>query len=349
MRPRAAIHALMAIVSAFAGGCHTPALPLARVAPLELAESSVKLAVSHDGSRFVIGSGLYAVYLWTPPWGRLSSIQVAGGVQGAGLLEDGRIYGADRSHVELWSSTLSRRASEIVFPVSDPPLSAKRVVVSPGGRFVAIDDAVLDVASGQLSVPATRHATITAIVFAGDTHLLTAGFHDRRVRVLALPSGPEADWYAPYPVVTAAMTHDAALALVATNVGAYLWSPGSKEPLGHWGWGDIEGVCFLADERSAALLAGRTLHVIDIATLKEVFSVRLDADGTALACDGDLSAVGDDEGRVYVYEASRRQLFEHAGDLRGGVRAIAVSARARRVLALTNDEGRAQGVLLGIP
>ena len=349
MRGRVAVRALAAIACTFVPGCHTPALPLARVAPLELDDNAVKLSVSRDGNRFVFGGGVRAVYSWAAPWGRPASIQIAGGVEGAGLLEDGRIYGADREHVEVWGPTLARRESRVIFPASEPPLSASRVVVSPGGSFIAIDDAVLDVASGRLSVPAIRHATITAVVFAGDTHLLTAGFHDRRVRVMVLPSGPDSNWYAPDPVVAAALTHDGALALVATNGGAFLWSPGSKEPRARWGWGDIEDVCFLGDGRSAAVLAGRKLHVIDVATLKETFTVKLEADGTALACDGDLSAMGDDDGRVYAYEASGRRLFGRTVELRGGVRAIAVSASSRLVLAVTNDERGAQGVLLRVP
>ena len=355
MRRKIAIHALMAIASTLAAGCHSPVLQLAHVARLELEENAVKVAVSQDGNRFVIGSGLYAIYLWTPPWGRPSSIQIAGGqtaggIVGAGILDDERVYAADHEHVEIWEPTLARRESQVKFP-SDPHLSGKRVVVSPGGRFIAIDEAVLDVGSGLLSVPNFRHGYITAVVFAGDTHLLTAGFHDRSVVVKVLPSGPESTWHSPDPVVAAALTRDGALALVATKGGAYLWPTGSNEPRRRWGWSweDIVDVCFVSDGRSAVVLAGRKLHVIDVATLKEASTVRLEADGTALACDGDLSAVGDGEGRVYMYEVSRRQLFGHAGELRGGVRAIVVSARARRVLALTNDEGRAQGVLLGVP
>jgi hypothetical protein len=355
MRVRAAVRAWLAVVASLAVGCHTPALPLARVAPLELDDTAVKLSVSRDGNRFVLGGGVHGVYLWEAPWGRPASIQIAGGqtaggIVGAGFLDDGRVYAADSEHVEIWGPTLARRESQVTFP-SDSNLSGKRVVVSPGGRFIAIDEAVLDVVSGRLSVPKFRHGYITAVVFAGDTHLLTAGFHDHSVVVRVLPSGSESTWDSPGPVVAAALTRDGALALVATKGGAYLWPPGSNEPRGHWGWSweDIVDVCFVDDGRSAVVLAGRKLHVVDVVTLKEAPTVKLEADGTALACDGDLSAIGDDEGRVYVYDASRRQLFGYAGDLRRGVRAIAVSARARRVLALTNDEGRAQGVLLNVP
>jgi hypothetical protein len=346
---------LLALASVLATGCPaTKALPLARIVPLDFTDDNVmKVAVSRDGDRFVLGGGVHAVYLWTAPWGRPTSIQIAGGqtsgpIAGVGFLDDGRIYGADSEHVEIWGPTLERRESQVKFP-SDPHLRSTRVIVSPSGRFIAIEDAVLDVTSGRLSIPPFGHGHLTAMAFEGNTHFLTAGFHDQQVRVTGLPSGPEAIWAAPDRVVAAAVTHDGALVLAGTEGAAFLWSPGSKEPRGRWGWADIKDVCLLGDGRSAVVLAGRKLHVIDVATLREASSVRLQSDGTALACDGDLVATGDEHGGVYAYDASRGQLFGRAGDLRGGVSLIAVSGRARRVLAVANSNSGAQLVLLGVP
>lgn len=308
-------------------------------------DNAAALEIAPDGGRFWLGLRTGALVSYAEPWQREAKIGLRGTLTGAGRLNDDRVFAADREHVEIWDAALSTKQREFPIPAREPELSRRRLALSMNERYLAVDDAIFDEQLGRWAFAPVGHGHQTALQFGGETLLLTAGFHDQQLVVRELDTGKQHLWQAPAPIKAAVVMQGARRILATTTDTVVSWDPAMLAPSQQI---DIAGANELraCSRELGAVLGGRAVYVLELSTLRLRSRFELDADATALGCDGALLAVGDSAGRVHAWDIVHGRLVGVERVLPAPVYAIAVVALARCVVAIANDERGVHAVAL---
>ncbi len=281
-----------------------------------------------------------------------------GGIDATGWMDGERVFlahsegGSTPSEpvvrvVALLDSGL-RTLSVVKLPKHEPELSANMYAVSPSGRFIAVDSAVFDTQRGAWLLQRAMHASQTALEFSGDDWLLTASYHDERVRLRSLRDKTEYARFMPEEVTGATFDAASRVAFVGTRSDVYAWNVVSNE-LERAGVGGVQSLRLCDGGRVLAVLGDRHLWLLDTQTLKTRFKIKLQAHALDLAVDGALVAVSDDSGVVYGVDAHAGKLLASAQVMSDRILALAVHAATRRVVAASARDRISSLVVIGLP
>lgn len=302
--------------------------------------------LSPDATHLLLASEFGKVSVYAGPAARRVDHAAGDSLMGAGFLDDGRIFVAAPERLTIWNEDFSRQLGDCVLPRLTPDLPRRRAALSPSRRYLAVDDAVYDTEAKRWALPRIGHGEQTALAFGDDSFVLTAGFHDRQVVVRQVNGNEKHLWKAAAPVIAAALTSGGKLAVVATKAGVATWIPTDVTPSHDHALSGIRDLQLCSQERFAVVLQGHTVRVLNLPALDLRAALEMQADGSVIACDGDLLAAGDESGRLYAWELSTNRLLAEERLLRGPVSTLRVSRSRNRMLAVANDEQGAHARLV---
>lgn len=315
------------------------------------------VAPSSDGTRWLVLNKPDELLVYTSFDNEPAKRTLEGGAISSGWLDEGRVFlayselppepkGAPVQKVELWNSDLSKRTALITIPVRKNILPGRMVSVSRNGQLVAEDSAVYDVRKGAWLLDDETHESQSAQSIRGEW-VLTAGYQDKHVVVRSLTSAAKRDWLAPAQITSAVMTHSGGTVYVGTRSDVFAW-PTKQQTAVRFRAGAVVDVQLMDHEHTLAVLGERYLWLLDANTLQELRAFRLLGTGFSLAVDGTLAAVGDEDGRVYVFDSKVGALAtQHA--LSGAVHALGVKEKTRTVVASNSGEPGSTLVVLKVP
>lgn len=261
--------------------------------------------------------------------------------------EAGSAVGTGTQLVHILDDEL-RPLNIVKLPKHDPPLSPTMFAVSPSGRFIAVDSAVFDTQRGSWVLQAAMHAGQNSLEFSGDDWLLTASYHDERVRLRSLRDTTEYARFMPEEVTAATFDAASRVVFVGTRSDAYAWNVVSND-VERAGVGRVQSLRLCEGGRALAVLGERHLWLLDTRTFKTRFKIKLRARALDLAADGALVAVSDDSGVVYAIDAHAGKLLASAQVMSDRILALAVHAATRRVVATSARDRISSLVVIGLP
>jgi len=301
---------------------------------------------SRAGVAAVWGSPLGDATLLHAPWQELVTMKVqSGGVREA------RFTGADRLTLVSEDGAVEVRREQDGSLIGREALGldrpCDRALVSPDGRLVALDARVYDLETKQWVLEGRLPAEQSGLAIAAGRYVLTSGYYDRRVELRDLSGGPAREWRSDEKVAAAAVSDDAKYVAAATEDGMELWSVDTGKSVCDRSTSDALEMLRFGPGWIAA--AGRKLHVWKLPGCQELLSASMTERATALDANGDMIAVGDLAGEVYVWELQTKRLVARQRLFSRDARAVRIHAPSRLVFASGDAESGYAVKLMRVP
>jgi WD40 repeat protein len=295
------------------------------------------LDLSADGQAVILGSAGGESSLWTAPW-KLSVPfdRVEGTLLASSFTREGYVLLLRAPGLVELRSSSGAAIQEIRLPLPSP---AARAAASPNGAYVAFDGRLYALDGQKLLLEGA-----SGFAFAGDRFVASMRAAEPEVSVYELERAERREFRAPGSVTAVALSEDARHIAAGTSGAVVVWRNDDRAPVCERSSGEVAALSFSRSGRWLAFVSGESLRVLDAQTCRERAVVQLDAAATALDLDGDLAAVGDARGNVYVWDLFNQRLVGRGGVVAGAVTQLRVHAGMRGVLAGHGGEARLVGL-----
>ena len=296
---------------------HLPDGAILRLGKGRLGESSQSVALSPDGQRLAVASGI-GVWLYEVPTSRiLALLPTASQVISVSFSPDGTMLAAGTGSyggVKLWDVATGTDIATFVGNSSN----VTSVSFSPDGTTLAsgaISGRVVlsDVATGTDIATLEEGATsytyhVISVSFSPDGTMLAAGSHDGTIKLWDVATRGKVATLSGhgFPVISVSFSPDGTmLASGSEDNTVKLWHLKSKEHIatlaGHNGW--VSSVSFSRDGTMLAAGTYGEVKLWDVATQTQIqtFSGHKGSTSVSFSLDGATLVVGSEDGRIRLW------------------------------------------------
>jgi WD40 repeat protein len=272
-----------------------------------------KAVFASDDSSFLVANHYEFINLWHKPFLKPAVAINIEEIRTSGTLTTLFYMGGDQhlflsidEVVQIWDSNLKSKEFEFRFPEL-----ARKVAISPDGRYIAADGDLYDRQKKALVGRSVAHGSYSDVCFGGGNLVITSGYHDHGVAIRNVHNGLFEYRRSPHPVTGAAISPDETHVVATGNKGrCYLWRLPEFEPTALVTRRDMHSAKFSPDSKWFVVYGEESAHIFQTEPPLEIARLQIEPGLTALqVASANLVAIGDKNGFVQIYDVSARRII----------------------------------------